>query len=218
MMISHQAEDILEALWIATEEKGDHGALLESLGLRSDDAALEELDRLAYVDIQGERVHLREEGREEAQMAVRRHRLAERLTMDIFDIRGPEGDAQACEFEHLLRGAVDTKLCTLLNHPSTCPHGRPIPPGRCCRDARQQGAPGVVALTELKPGESGEIAYLSTAEPKKMQKLMSMGVLPGNLLQLKRAYPSYIFRIGHSEFAVDQELAREIFVRAGQGE
>ena len=218
MMISHQAEDILEALWIATEEKGDHGALLESLGLRSDDAALEELDRLAYVDIQGERVHLREEGREEAQMAVRRHRLAERLTMDIFDIRGPEGDAQACEFEHLLRGAVDTKLCTLLNHPSTCPHGRPIPPGRCCRDARQQGAPGVVALTELKPGESGEIAYLSTAEPKKMQKLMSMGVLPGNLLQLKRAYPSYIFRIGHSEFAVDQDLAREIFVRAGQGE
>jgi len=218
MMISHQAEDILEALWIATEEKGDHGALLETLGLRSDDAALEELDRLAYVDIQGERVHLREEGREEAQMAVRRHRLAERLTMDIFDIRGPEGDAQACEFEHLLRGAVDTKLCTLLNHPSTCPHGRPIPPGRCCRDARQQGAPGVVALTELKAGEVGEIAYLSTAEPKKMQKLMSMGVLPGNQLLLKRAYPSYIFRIGHSEFAVDQELAREIFVRPGAGD
>ena len=79
-----------------------------------------------------------------------------------------------------------------------------------------KGAPGVVALTELKAGERGEIAYLSTAEPKKMQKLMSMGVLPGNLLLLKRAYPSYIFRIGHSEFAVDEELAREIFVRTGQ--
>ncbi len=213
MIISHKAEDILEALWIATEEQGEHGALVETLGVGPDDEALAELGRLAYVDVQGERVHLREEGREEAQMAVRRHRLAERLTMDIFDLRGAEGNAKACEFEHLLRGVVDTKLCTLLNHPATCPHGRPIPPGRCCRDAKKKGAPGVVALTELKPGESGEIAYLSTAEPKKMQKLMSMGVLPGNQLLLKRAYPSFIFRIGHSEFAVDEELAKEIFVR-----
>jgi DtxR family transcriptional regulator, Mn-dependent transcriptional regulator len=218
MKISHKAEDILEALWIATEEQGDHGALFETLGVGGEDAELAELSRLAMVDIQGERVHLREEGREEAKMAVRRHRLAERLTMDIFDLRGAEGNATACEFEHLLRGAVDTKLCTLLNHPSTCPHGRPIPPGRCCRDAKQKGAPGVVALTELKAGETGEIAYLSTAEPKKMQKLMSMGVLPGNQLVLKRAYPSYIFRIGHSEFAVDQELAREIFVRADKAD
>lgn len=216
MTISHKAEEILEALWIATEEKGEHGALAETLGVGPEDEGLAELQRIAFIDLQGDRIHLREEGREEAKMAVRRHRLAERLTMDIFDLRGAEGDAKACEFEHLLRGAVDTKLCTLLNHPSTCPHGRPIPPGRCCRDAKKKGAPGVVALTELKPGQLGEIAYLSTAEPKKMQKLMSMGVLPGNELVLKRAYPSYIFRIGHSEFAVDIDLAREIFVRPEQ--
>ena len=216
MKLSHQAEDILEALWIATQEKHEHGVLPDGLGVGLDDPELLELTRLAFVEIKGERVFLREEGREEAQLAVRRHRLAERLTMDIFDLRGAEGDAQACEFEHLLRGAVDTKLCTLLNHPTTCPHGRPIPPGRCCREARQQGAVGVVALTELNPGERGEIAYLSTSDPKKMQKLMSMGVLPGNLLQLLRSFPSYIFRIGHSEFAVDQELAREIFIRKGE--
>ncbi len=213
MKISHQAEDILEALWIATQEKREHGALHETLGISPNDPELNELARLAFVEIKGERVFLREEGREEAQLSVRRHRLAERLTMDIFDLRGPEGDAQACEFEHLLRGAVDTKLCTLLNHPTTCPHGRPIPPGRCCQEARQKGVVGVVALTELNPGEQGEIAYLSTSDPKKMQKLMSMGVLPGNLLRLLRAFPSYIFRIGHSEFAVDQDLAREIFIR-----
>jgi len=213
MSISHKAEDILEALWIATEESEAHGALFETLGIGPDDGDLAVLDRMAYVEIQGGRVFLREEGRSEAQMAVRRHRLAERLTMDIFDLRGAEGNAKACEFEHLLRGAVDTKLCTLLNHPATCPHGRPIPPGRCCREARSAGTAGVVALTELKAGDLGEIAYLSTADPKKMQKLMSMGVLPGNQLELRRSYPTFIFRIGHSEFAVDEVLAREIFVR-----
>jgi len=48
-----------------------------------------------------------------------------------------------------------------------------------------------------------------------MQKLMSMGVLPGNNLRLSRTYPSFIFRVDNSEFAVDEDLAREIFVRKG---
>ena len=98
-------------------------------------------------------------------------------------------------------------------NPTTCPHGKPIPPGECCEQARRSGEVGVVALTELRPGEKGEIAYLSTADSKKMQKLMSMGVLPGNDLLLTRKFPSFIFKVGNSEFAIDEVLAREIFIR-----
>ncbi len=215
MTLSEKAEEILEALWIATEEAGDNAAHLSALNVACDDEALQELTRIAYVEIKGERVYLRQEGRADARMAIRRHRLAERLMMDILDLKGSSGDERACEFEHLLRLGVDTKLCTLLNHPTTCPHGKPIPPGECCEAAKASGETGVVALTELKAGESGEIAYLSTTDPKKMQKLMSMGVLPGNNLRLGRNYPTYIFKVGNSEFAVDDDLAREIFVRKG---
>ncbi len=215
MKLSAKAEEILEGLWVATVEEGDNAALLSTLGVGPDDEGLRELDRLAFIEVRGERVYLRPEGKPEAQMTVRRHRLAERLIMDIFDLKGAKGNAKACEFEHLLHQGVDTKVCTLLNHPTTCPHGKPIPPGQCCEEARAAGRVGVVALTEIKPGEKAEIAYLSTAEPKKMQKLMSMGVLPGNTLQLGRTYPTYIFKVGNSEFAVDEELAREIFVRKG---
>ena len=133
--------------------------------------------------------------------------------MDILDIQGTPGDERACEFEHLLHHGVDTKICTLLNHPTTCPHGKPIPPGSCCDQARTEGSVGVVALTELKPGEPAEIAYLAASDVRKMQKLMSMGVLPGTSIVLLRTYPTYIFKVGHSEFAVDEELAGEIFVR-----
>ncbi len=213
MTLSEKAEEILEALWIAIVEDGDNAAHLTTLAVAADDEALQELDRLAYVEVKGERVYLRQEGRADARMAVRRHRLAERLMMDILDLKGITGDERACEFEHLLRLGVDTKLCTLLNHPTTCPHGKPIPPGECCEAARARGETGVVALTELKAGECGEIAYLSTTDSKKMQKLMSMGVLPGNNLRLSRTYPTFIFKVGNSEFAVDDELAREIFVR-----
>ncbi len=213
MKLTPKAEEILETLWIVTVEGGDNAAQLETLRIKADDEDLRILDRLAYVEIKGERVYLRPEGREEAKMTVRRHRLAERLLMDIFDLKGAKGNVLACEFEHLLHNGVDTKLCTLLNHPTTCPHGKPIPPGRCCLEAQATGQTGVVALTELKAGEQGEIAYLATADAKKMQKLMSMGVLPGNHLALSRTFPSFIFKVGNSEFAVDEDLAREIFVR-----
>ncbi|MGE4343125.1 MAG: metal-dependent transcriptional regulator [Geoalkalibacter sp.] len=213
MNVSAKAEEILEALWIAVEEQGENAAHLSTLGVGPDDEALAELQRRTFVEVKGDRVYLRKEGRPEARMTVRRHRLAERLMMDILDVKGGEGNAKACELEHLLHEGVDTKICTLLNHPTTCPHGNPIPPGKCCEDAKRHGEVGVVALTELRPGQSGEIAYLSTNEPKKMQKLMSMGVLPGTALVLNQTFPSYIFKVGHSQFAVDQYLAREIFVR-----
>jgi DtxR family Mn-dependent transcriptional regulator len=213
MRVSAKAEEILEALWIVTEEQGAPAADYATLGIEEDDQGLTELLGLAYVEEHGGRVRLRREGRDEARMTVRRHRLAERLMMDILDIHGEPGNERACEFEHLLHHGVDTKICTLLNHPTTCPHGKPIPPGTCCEQARTAGAVGVVALTELKPGEPGEIAYLAASDVRKMQKLMSMGVLPGTSLTLMRTYPSYIFKVGQSEFAVDEELAREIFVR-----
>lgn len=211
--LSEKAEEILESLWVMTVEGDNVGCLFTSLKVNPDSEELLELIQRAYVEIRGDRVCLRKEGRPEAQLTVRRHRLAERLTMDILGIAGDEGNDQACEFEHLLRQGVDTKLCTLLNHPTTCPHGNPIPPGDCCEEARQQGEPGIVALTELKSGEMGEIAYLAASDDKKMQKLMSMGVLPGSRLLLVQKFPSYIFKVGNSQFAVDDMLAREIHIR-----
>ena len=217
MKLSAKAEEILEALWIATEEQGQAAADFAALGIEADDQGLAELLGVTFVEVDGERVRLRHEGRGEARLTVRRHRLAERLMMDILDIQGSPGNERACEFEHLLHHGVDTKICTLLNHPTTCPHGKPIPPGVCCEQARAEGAVGVVALTEFRPGETGEIAYLAASDDRKMQKLMSMGVLPGTSVQLLRNYPSYIFKVGQSEFAVDQELASEIFVRKERG-
>jgi len=211
--LSEKAEEILESLWVMTVEGDNVGCLLSSLKVEPDSEELIELIQRAYVEVRDDRVYLRKEGRSEAQMTVRRHRLAERLTMDILGIEGEEGNEQACAFEHLLKQGVDTKLCTLLNHPTTCPHGNPIPPGECCDAARQQGEPGIVPLTELKPSEAGEIAYLAASDDKKMQKLMSMGVLPGSQLSLVQKFPSYIFKVGHSQFAVDDMLAREIYIR-----
>jgi DtxR family Mn-dependent transcriptional regulator len=213
MKLSEKAEEILEALWVAVEEEGQVFLDPAAIGFPADDPAYRELTGQALIEIRQGMVYFRPEGREEGKTTIRRHRLAERLLMDVLNIRGDEGEYKACQFEHLLNEGADVKVCTMLNHPSTCPHGKPIPPGACCDEARAQGDLGVVPLTEFKSGQVGEIAYILTEDSKKMQKLMAMGVLPGNKITLVQAFPSYIFRVGYSEFAIDTNLAREIFVR-----
>lgn len=213
MKLTDHAEEILESMWIVIEEEGRGFADLESIGVSVDDLALKELVGHAFIELKGERVHFRPEGRLEGEKTIRRHRLAERLMMDILNIRGDSAEIKACQFEHLLNEGVDNKVCTMLNHPATCPHGKRIPPGDCCIEARKSGDLGVVPLTELKSKEEGEIAYILTEDNKKMQKLMAMGVLPGNRIVLMQSFPSYIFRVGYSEFAIDTAMAKEIFVR-----
>jgi DtxR family Mn-dependent transcriptional regulator len=213
MKLTDRAEEILEALWIAVEEKGQGYAERDNIRIAADDPAYDELTSLAYIEVKEGRVYLRSEGKEEGRRTIRRHRLAERLMMDVLNIRGETAEDKACQFEHLLNEEVDVKVCTMLNHPATCPHGKPIPAGECCVEAKKKGDLGVVPLTELKSGEEGEIAYILTEDDKKMQKLMAMGVLPGNRINLIQAFPSYIFRVGFSEFAIDSAMAREIFVR-----
>lgn len=213
MKLSDKAEEILESMWIAIEEGGVKEAGFDLLGISPADPALGELENIGLISVESEFVTFLPAGRVEGEKTIRRHRLAERLMMDVFNIHGDSAESKACQFEHLLDDGVDVKLCTMLNHPSTCPHGKPIPPGECCEEARRSGDIGVVTLTELKAGESGEIAYILTEDSKKMQKLMAMGVLPGNRINLMQSFPSYIFRVGYSEFAIDTAMAREIFVR-----
>ena len=213
MKLSEKAEEVLEATWVAVEEEGHAFLDPDTMGFPADDPAYKELTGQALIEIRKGMVYFRPEGREEGKITIRRHRLAERLMMDVLNIRGDEGEYKACQFEHLLNEGADVKVCTMLNHPSTCPHGKPIPPGACCDEARAQGDLGIVPLTEFKSGQVGEIAYILTEDNKKMQKLMAMGVLPGNKITLVQSFPSYIFRVGYSEFAIDTNLAREIFVR-----
>ena len=49
MNVSPKAEEILESLWIITEEKGENAAHFDALKIDQDDEALAELVGLAYV-------------------------------------------------------------------------------------------------------------------------------------------------------------------------
>jgi DtxR family transcriptional regulator, Mn-dependent transcriptional regulator len=67
------------------------------------------------------------EGRRLATHVMRKHRLAERLLVDVIGLPWEDVHVEACRWEHVISEAVEERLVRLLNAPSVCPHGNPIP-------------------------------------------------------------------------------------------
>lgn len=214
MILSESAEEMLEALWLEYEANKRTDCVLSKLRESPDARTLKELSDAGIIVCKNpDHASVTEKGLAEARDAIRRHRLAERLLTDVLSVKGELMHDTACQFEHHLHKGIDVSVCTLLGHPKVCPHGKPIPPGRCCEEESKTVKPAVSPLSSLKPGDLGQIAYLYTADPKRAQMLISMGVIPGADVKLLAGFPSFLFELGESQFAIDGDVAREIYVR-----
>lgn len=211
MESKEQAEELLETLWILTEEKKKDNISLDDLGGMN--TPLEQLLKSGHISLSDNHVTLTSKGRPEARSVIRRHRLAERLLNDVLGTGDNLTHEKACKFEHLLDRGLDESICVLLGHPKICPHGRPIPPGRCCQEKQAQAQKVVTPLSQLAHGKKGKVAYIYATESSKLQKLLTMGILPGAPISLIQSFPSYVFQVGQTQFAVDKEIAENIYVR-----
>ena len=85
-----------------------------------------ERDGLLYV-AGNRRIELTEQGAALAREVVRKHRLAERLLLDVIGLDWVMVHDEACRWEHVMSGAVEIRLLDLLRHPSSDPYGNVIP-------------------------------------------------------------------------------------------
>src|SRR5436853_4896741 len=125
-------EEYLETI-LELEESGIppmRARLVERLGV-SAPAVSETVGRLAregYVTLDEQRVvHLTDEGRGYATSIMRRHRLAERLLVDVLHLPWHQVHEEAGRLEHAISANLEAHLVKLLGDPATCPHGNPIP-------------------------------------------------------------------------------------------
>ena len=68
-----------------------------------------------------------------------------------------------------------------------------------------------VSLTNLVVSQESEVTSIQTNDPKKLQKLIAIGLFPGTKLTLIQKFPSYTFQMGHSQFVIDRELAECVY-------
>jgi DtxR family Mn-dependent transcriptional regulator len=124
-------EEYLETMLSLSEEGVPviQARIAERLG-RSAPSVSEMLDRLredGYVTRDGRRLSLTQSGQALAEKVVRKHRLAERLLVDVIGLEWHKVHREAGRWEHVISDDVETRLVDLLGDPATCPHGNPIP-------------------------------------------------------------------------------------------
>lgn len=151
----HYLETILEL-----EEEGVtpmRARLVEALGL-SAAAVSDGVQRMQdhdLVKLRDDRsLKLTPKGRELATSVVRRHRLAERLLVDVIGLEWEKVHREADRWEHAISADVEEKLVELLGDPATCPHGNPIPgtsrPADNVPTVRlAEAGPGAVTVTRI---------------------------------------------------------------------
>ena len=215
---ARRSEEILETVFTEREEGRDAAAGIlaaapEEHAPGASRADLEGLASAGMLRLEGDRVTLTEEGERRARDVVRRHRLTERLFNDLLDLGGGAAESQACEFEHILSPEATASVCTLLGHPPTCPHGKPIPPGRCCGTFERSLRPLVTGLASFPLGAMGRIVFIAPRFHDRMDRLAALGVTPGSTLRLHQRSPSFVIEVGETTIALDPEIASEVFVK-----
>ena len=188
--------------------------LAERLG-HSAPAVSEMMRRLreeGYVEEKERPLVLTSRGRTLAESVVRKHRLAERLLTDIIGLPWEKAHIEAGRWEHVISDEVEARLVEVLGHPTTCPHGNPIPgteqrhdDQRVLSDSRQGDHVRLERVTEQVEIDLDSLAYLS-----------SHGFIPGTEATVASRAPdgTMILDLGQRTIALGPALAQQLFVTA----
>ena len=86
------------------------------------------MERDGLLRVEGDRhLELTPSGRGLATRVMRKHRLAECLLVNVIGLPWEDVHIEACRWEHVMSEDVERRLVALLDNPTTCPHGNPIP-------------------------------------------------------------------------------------------
>lgn len=213
-MDKERIDEAIELLWVLNEE-GHNG--LNRFRLCSED---DEIDRLIQIlkaeglaTVTDDKIQFTEKGHKMAKALIRRLRLAERLFTDVFEMRGDSVINDACKMEHILSEELTDSVCTFLGHPQTCPHGKPIPRGECCKKYKIDVEPVVTRLSEFEVGSKGKITFIVPTNASRLSKLNSLGITAGSIIKLIQRKPSYVIQVDETTVALDSDIAKEIYVK-----
>lgn len=181
------------------------------------------MERDGLVRVAGDRhLELTEKGRQLAVSVMRKHRLAERLLVDVIGLPWEEVHAEACRWEHVMSEDVERRLVQVLDDPTISPFGNPIPglmhlgldPSRA--EALRRN---LVRLTQLPMGSSVAVVVRQLTEHVQgdvdlIGRLKEAGVVP-NARVLVQTSPDGDVTIvvgGHENVELPHEMAHAVMV------
>jgi Mn-dependent DtxR family transcriptional regulator len=173
-------EDYLKAIWeLVQEEQTPIAArLAEDLAVTPPAvaAALKRMTRTGFLRVQRNgRIDLTPHGKSIAQHLVLRHRLAEKLLVEVIGLAWSRVHEEAERLEHGISPEVAALLLQRFGRDSRCPHGVPLLGGMALLRRKF----GAVLLSESEPGRSYEVLRVFEKDPKFLEFIFGLGLMPG---------------------------------------
>ena len=155
-------------------------------------------------------VVLTAKGRKGAEGMVRRHRLAERMVVDLLGLELSLAHEEAHRLEHAISAELEEKIDVRLGHPLTCPFGHPIP-GSGYVPAKDVGP-----LSGAPQGKLTVVDRVPEDDRTLLEYFVSNGLVPGNSVLVVEAAPYrgvIKLECNGNDVAVGYEVAERIWVR-----
>ena len=207
-------EEYLETIF-ALEEEGIP-VIQARLAERLEKAApsvSEMLDRLEadeLIERTSRQITMTAKGAAVARGVVRKHRLAERLLVDIIGLDWEKAHIEAGRWEHVISDDVEERLVVLLGNPTTCPHGNPIP-GTGRSGATQH------RLDEARPGDRIRLERITESvehEADSLSYLGEHGLTPGTTATVGSRAPdgTLTLLVGEATIALGPAMTQRMYV------
>jgi len=181
------------------------------------------MERDGLLKVAGDRhLELTEKGRRLAISVMRKHRLAERLLLDVIGLPWEEVHAEACRWEHVMSEQVERRLLQVLDHPTVSPFGNPIPGlgllGVDDTEVEPDNA-NLVRLTELPDGASVAVVVRQLTEHVQgdfelISRLKEAGVVPNARVLVQTSSDGDVTIVvgGHQNVELPPEMAHAVKV------
>ncbi|WP_238164229.1 metal-dependent transcriptional regulator [Kribbella pittospori] len=184
------------------------------------------MERDGLIKVEGDRhLELTDVGRKQAVRVMRKHRLAERLLVDVIGLEWEDVHAEACRWEHVMSDAVELRLLKILNNPTESPYGNPIPGLEELEISGQAsgiedfriGVEPLDKVLDASTGESVRVLVRRIAEPVQtdddaMAVLRRAGALPGREVDSTMDTEGVLVGSREAGGVISDETAGHIFV------
>lgn len=179
------------------------------------------MERDGLVHLEADRhLELTELGKALATRVMRKHRLAERLLVDVIGLPWELVHNEACRWEHVISEAVERRLVGLLQDPTEDPYGNPIPGlDELGSPARPKPAPPGMAPLDGHEGVGATRIINRIGEPlqtdeKVLAALDQAGVRPGVTITVARTDEGVTVSAGSEPVSLSDQDASHVFVSA----
>ncbi|MCX6650904.1 MAG: metal-dependent transcriptional regulator [Methanomassiliicoccales archaeon] len=217
-MVSENVEEYLECIWELTQDgtpaRTTDIAKHMKISPASVTEMLQRLDSFGYITYEKYKgASLTEAGMQIGSHIKRKHRLLERFLVDVLGISKEKSHDEACRLEHMLSDESERRISEMMNNPTTCPDGDPIPAmDELCQAGKDRGS---FTLSSLKEGDEGVISHLSCDDPQKIRRIIAMGFVPERSLKVEEKLPlggPVLVQVGDCRVALAKEYADLVYV------